>query len=356
MKTICLVAILIIFSCADVNAQRNYFIYADTAEMRTVYSNGASFAASRDASSGTVLNAPYAEIGTATSGNRVNRFFAQFAIPTLDLGTGIDSAKIFLHTNGNYSSADFNILVGSSYWRMPPSGDMFNDIIGWAGSGAYSGFSSLVDTFSSANYRWEIPLKLTAKGIDTIAAHLGDTLRVAMISTYDSASVSPGINSFIYICTEEDSVILVLYTDATAPPYYPPVYAALGMVLSGATDTTVHLDSLLRNSLDTCDSNRFAIYYSSLGAWLDTLTQYPFTRTKKTFRPAAWKNRTLRLYKNYLSEFIIEALAPNGVDSSKTVSQSYLMGTIQSEGGGPPTPVIVPKVAGKPFYLKRPED
>lgn len=283
-----------------------------------------SFADARKATYGTAHNTSDLNVGIFTSNNRLFRTFLRYFIPS-----GIDSiisAKIDAYGANDYSDTDFNIEAYAAY----DSGYTYNQLTGgfhrfyvWAASGSY-GNSNYSDSWNSSTYQagYGNLITFNQPGKDSVKAHSGDTLYVALLSGHDISNSLPNNNSAVFFGDDAQSPRLIIEYVT-----YEPVYAADSLAFSSVTDSSAVLDSIAGNALDVSTSNVFAIYDTSMGVYLDTTQTNPYKTNKITYVKSAWKNKRFPFVRNYTTQLNVMSYASNGVDSLKIKPYKITIGT-----------------------------
>lgn len=172
----------------------------------------ATYQAAREATSGDDQSGAF-EVGqndAAGDDFRVKRSFAKF--PISSDWTTIDSAFFGVKLTNNGSTTDFIFNVYSSFFSVVGLA-MFDEFHGWqSGLTRYTGDSLVVDGWNSANYTtdwWD--KKVVAAGLDTIQAHVNDTLKVVFLSFEDVTASVPVDKESVYSSGGTGPRLIVYY-------------------------------------------------------------------------------------------------------------------------------------------------
>jgi len=255
----------------------------------------------------------------------ISRGFLKFLVPDFS-GIVLDSVKLVLDGESDLSNSDFNMNVYSAIdsagsWLTTATG--FNKFTGWQKTGTYTK-DTLATGLWSGKYSdgYDNVLKFTSAGLDTVLAHSGDTLHLALLSDDDVNA-----DSLFY----RRQMRFSSSSSANKPKlmyYYMPhnVYAPDSLAFSSLTDSSAVLDSIAGNLLDISTVNKFAIYNTSIGMYLDTTQTAPFKKTRQSYVKSAWNNKLYPFPRDYVTRFIIEAFGFSPPDSLKTTSYNITIG------------------------------
>lgn len=205
----------------------------------------------------------------------------------------------------------------------------FPRFYGFAGAGAYISLVGLTNQWSSSSYSsdWN-RFKFTSYGRDRVLLKNKDYFKITAITSKDSSAV--GINISGSETVSFSAAKILVYQSYIAYN----VYAPDSLVFSTLTDSTAKLDSIDCNNLDISTKNRFALYDTTKGMYLDTSQTSPFKKGKVTYTKNAWKGKTFPFTRNYETKIVIQAFAPNSKDSLKTKSYKITFGTPPTQGSG----------------------
>lgn len=190
-----------------------------------VYTSQSTYAAARDASSGTSgtndLRVGQTKIDEATF--RIYRSFLSFNIPYMQ---SVSACTLFVNGNYDFSSTDFNIyIVGAGNYAPTLDNGDFSHFDGRVTGGNDTGtlFSTLGWTSASYSADWNSMGAFGQAGRDSVFATTGDTLRVALLSSRDYYNTEPSTVS-------NELVIFESSANATFKPYlaitYTPIVAS----------------------------------------------------------------------------------------------------------------------------------
>jgi len=172
----------------------------------------ATYATTRDATSGTVFN-NNAIIGQEIpSTYSIYRSFYSFAIPNM---TTLTAASLFVNGNNDSSTTDFNVYILTSTYSSY-TGSEYDVFDGHQATGAYNG-TALNNAWSTASYsaNWN-ELVFTAGGRTAILAQKNGTFKMAAISSRDYASTTPTGAEYLSFKTSttagEEPYLSITYT------------------------------------------------------------------------------------------------------------------------------------------------
>lgn len=226
-------------------------VAADTLLSGTVVHSGSSYAAARDTVSGSStinfqtdgLNWIGQNKGTSTYS--VGRSSLWFDLSGLDATNTVYKAEIWFYGYADSSLTNFNIYPVTGTFTGSLGVTWFNDFKGWAASGAYSiaggdYFTYVNDPLVYDYTAWNTngfvksgwnTIPLTSTGQDSLTAHLGDSLKVTLISNYDISNTAPTQAGFVNIGAGANAPYLKIYLAGKTP--------------SGVNVTSISGDSLL---------------------------------------------------------------------------------------------------------------
>ncbi len=163
--------------------------------------NGATYAAARDAASGSVVDTTTTgKIGQKTQGPKYNvyRFFVFFDSSSIPAGSSISAATLSLYGSTDDSNADFDITISNgqpTYPTDPLTGTDFA-ITNYSGNGGSLNTSG----FSTGAYN---DITMNATGLTWINIGAGATTKLAILSSEDINNSAPTGKENIIVSTAE---------------------------------------------------------------------------------------------------------------------------------------------------------
>ena len=198
-------------------------ILASADSSATVYHNHPStYLGARDtttAGGNNSLAAATPLVGQYKSGSTyvIERTQLQFYIPVTDTTDSITFAELWYKNASDSSTTDFNIFGVYSTKSGAVSNAWYSLFTGWGASGAYipvyltegQGTADFVTGWSKSAF--------TVAGIDTIRAHEGSYLQIAMLSSRDISSTAPTGMEYVTLANGTDRPFIRLYKTPMVP-------------------------------------------------------------------------------------------------------------------------------------------
>ena len=167
------------------------------------------------------INNSHVWVGQAFISNawRVYRSFLTFDTSPIPDNALIDSAKVIMVINLEYSETDYDMKLVNPTFSGTWAKDWFNDFTGWASSGTYS-VVSLSNTINSSTFGVQgdtVRFKLNAAGVDSIRKN-GET-RYFFLSQEDINSSEPSTSLWELVqFTHESLHMMIWYKIPINPP------------------------------------------------------------------------------------------------------------------------------------------
>jgi len=145
----------------------------------------------------------------------IDRGFMAFSLAAINADTVlIDSVRLVADGGGDASTTNFNVLTFPSRHRSNSGSDStaFDDFQYWAsGVNPYAG-NSLTKVWNTAQYSAGLNyFTFTEAGEDTVAAHIGDTLKIVQLSAEDSAASAPAASEYVQWTTAAPAPVLEIF-------------------------------------------------------------------------------------------------------------------------------------------------
>lgn len=188
----------------------------------------------------------------------VGRSFVGFDLSGIAAADTVSKVELWVYGYSDSSTTNFDLYAVKSTKSGALSREWFNDFNGWAASGAYSPVY-LSDAWNTVRFTngWNV-IPFTTAGKDSVVAHKGDSLQVALLSGRDIASTAPTGNEYITIGGGVYSPFLKVFLTGRVP--------------QSVSVTSISADSLLVSWLDkTGDETGFRIINSDTGAAIDSV-------------------------------------------------------------------------------------
>lgn len=131
-------------------------------------------------------------VGALSSDKETKRAFLAFPLNLLDVATSVDSARLYIHTDGAAPYGDSCIVsvIKGTFAGGAYDVAWFNDFVGWSASGVYSITpldSTRLKFYIADTEGWKSVL-LTKNGCDSVKTYMGvDTLRLVLLCRQDIA-------------------------------------------------------------------------------------------------------------------------------------------------------------------------
>ncbi|MFA6470483.1 MAG: hypothetical protein WCU00_00470 [Candidatus Latescibacterota bacterium] len=163
---------------------------------------------------------------------RVHRSFLVFDTTPIPDSAIIDSAKVLMVVDGDYSTVDFDMKFVAGTFTGSWTKNWFNDFAGWASSGAYSvtALSATVNSSAIGAVGDTVRFKLNAAGIDSI--HKNGETKLVLMSQEDINNSEPSSVSQERVQFKLDSPYLMVW-------YRLPVTAPSNFVMTAVDSTTI---------------------------------------------------------------------------------------------------------------------
>lgn len=203
----------------------------------TLSFDDATYLTARNSEIAETIITSYHRVGVEFGGgvHGVGRGFFAFDLSSVPVGATIDSAWLVLTEQNMGADIDTLFITRSSYAKSTITTSDFNRFDGWAASGTYGGVM-LLDTIKAANMvpAQKDTFRFTAAGVDTITAHVSDSLKIAILSLQDVIVQATAGYPLLGFYAGDDSGseprLIVFYPQAPAPSG-PAITRSLGLPL-----------------------------------------------------------------------------------------------------------------------------
>lgn len=163
---------------------------------------------------------------------RVHRSFLVFDTAPIPDSAIIDSAKVVMVVDGDYSATDFDMKLVAGTFTGSWTKDWFNDFVGWASSGTYpvTALSGTINSSAIGAVGDTTGFKLNTAGIDSI--HKDGETKLVLISQEDINNSEPSSVSQERVQFGPDSPYLMVW-------YRLPITPPSDFVMTAIDSTTI---------------------------------------------------------------------------------------------------------------------